>query len=174
MAFSDKVEAYEPPRKGQAHVWRVIERLYNLRDTGHGTNCEPAIRFLRSHLRRTALVFLLSDFVIDPDATPLTDLPDFKALARKHDVVPIVFEDELERGLPRGHGLIRLRSSEGPRELLLSLSSKQRTRFEALVNRRKAALQDLFFSLGMDCLFLPVGEPFLNPLMTLFERRKKG
>jgi uncharacterized protein (DUF58 family) len=27
MAFSDKVEAYEPPRKGQAHVWRIVERL---------------------------------------------------------------------------------------------------------------------------------------------------
>jgi uncharacterized protein (DUF58 family) len=174
MAFSDKVEAYEPPRRGQGHVWRIIERLYNLRDTQHGTNCETAIRFLRSHLRRTAIVFLLSDFVIDPDATPLTDLPDFKALARRHDVVPIVFEDELERSLPTGHGLIRLRSAEGPHELLLSLSSKQRTRFEALVNHRKAALRDLFFSLGMDCLFLQVGEPFLDPLMTLFERRKKG
>ena len=174
MAFSDKVEAYEPPRKGQAHVWRIVERLYHLRDTAHGTNCEPAIRFLRSHLRRTAIVFLLSDFVIDHDATPLTDLPDFKALARKHDVVPIVFEDELERSLPKGHGLIRLRSAEGPQELLLSLSSKQRARFEALVTHRKAALRDLFFSLGMDCLFLPVGEPFLDPLMTLFERRKKG
>ena len=39
MAFSDKVEAYEPPRKGQAHVWRIIDRLYNLRETEHGTNC---------------------------------------------------------------------------------------------------------------------------------------
>ena len=174
MAFSDKVEAYEPPRKGQAHVWRIVERLYHLRDTEHRTNCETAIRFLRSHLRRTAIVFLLSDFVIDADATPLTDLPDFKALARKHDVVPIVFEDELERGLPRGHGLIRLRSAEGPHERLLSLSSKQRTRFQALVDHRKAALRDLFFSLGMDCLFLPVGEPFLDPLMNLLERRKKA
>ena len=174
MAFSDTVEAYEPPRKGQAHVWRIVERLYNLRDTKHGTNCAPAIQFLRSHLRRTAIVFLLSDFVIDPDATPLTDLPDFKALARKHDVVPIVFEDELERSLPKGRGLLRLRAAEGPHELLLSLSSKQRIRFEALVHHRKAALRDLFFSLGMDCLFLPVGEPFLDPLMTLFERRKKA
>ena len=174
MAFSDTVEVYEPPRKGQAHVWRIVERLYNLRDPKHGTNPETAIRFLRSRLRRTAIVFLLSDFVIDPEVTALTDLPDFKALARKHDVVPIVFEDELERSLPAGHGLIRLRSAEGPHELLLSLSSKQRKRFEALVNHRKAALRDLFFSLGMDCLFLPVGEPFLDPLMTLLERRKKG
>jgi hypothetical protein len=70
--------------------------------------------------------------------------------------------------------LLRLRSAEGPHELLLSLSSKQRRRFEALVEHRKTALRDLFFSLGMDSLFLPVGEPFLDPLMTLMERRKKA
>jgi uncharacterized protein (DUF58 family) len=174
MAFSDKVEAYEPPRKGQAHAWRIVERLYHLRDTEPGTNCEEAIRFLRSHLRRTAIVFLLSDFVMDPEATPLTEMAEFKALARRHDVVPIVFEDEMERSLPAGHGLLRLRSAESRHELMLSLSSRQRARFEALVAARKAALRDVFFSLGMDCLFLPVGEPFLDPLMTLFERRKKA
>ena len=174
IAFSDKVEAYEAPRKGQGHAWRIIDRLYNLRETGHGTNCEVAIRFLRSHLRRMAIVFLLSDFILDSNAKQLTDLPDFKALARKHDVVPIVFEDELERGLPKCHGLLRLRAAEGAAELLLSLSSAQRTRFEAMVTRRKTELRDFFFSLGMECMFLPVGEPFLDPLMELFERRKKG
>jgi len=174
MAFSDRVEAYEPPRKGQAQVWRIVDRLYKQRDTRRGTDCEAAIRFLRRRLRGMAIIFLLSDFILDPDATPLAELPDFKALARKHDVVPIVFEDQLETRLPSGYGLLRLRSAEGPTELLLSLSSGQRARFEALVGRRKAALRDFFFSLGMECMFLQVGEPFLDPLMELFERRKKG
>jgi uncharacterized protein (DUF58 family) len=173
MAFSDRVEAYEPPRKGQGHVWRVIDRLYNLKDTEPGTSWELPIRFLRSHLRRMAIIFLLSDFIAGPHAKQLAELPDFKALARKHDVVPIVFEDQLETSLPTGHGLVRLRSAEGREELLLSLSSGQRKQFEALVNRRKAELRDLFFSLGMECMFLQVGEPFMDPLMELFERRKK-
>ena len=174
MAFSDNVEAYEPPRKGQAQVWRIVDRLYNLKNVDQGTNGETAIRFLRGRLRRMAIVFLLSDFIVSPDATPFTELPDFKALARKHDVVPIIFEDELERDLPAGRGLLRLRSAESPAEILLSLSSEQRARFEALVSRRKAALRDMFFSLGMECLFLQVGEPFMDPMMKLFERRKKG
>lgn len=173
IAFSDTVEAYEPPRKGQGHVWRVVDRLYNLKDTKRGTNWEPAIRLLRSHLRRMAIIFLLSDFIASPQAKQLAELPDFKALARKHDVVPIVFEDQLETSLPTGHGLLRLRSAEGREELLLRLSSGQRKRFEALVSRRKAELRDLFFSLGMECVFLRVGEPFMDPLMELFERRKK-
>jgi uncharacterized protein (DUF58 family) len=173
MAFSDTVEAYEPPRKGQAHVWRVIDRLYNLKGTERGTNWERPIRFLRGHLRRTALIFLLSDFIAGPKARPLAEVPEFKALARQHDVVPIVFEDRLETNLPAGRGLVRLRSAEGREELLLTLSSGQRTEFEALVNRRKAALSDFFLSLGMNSIFLQVGEPFMDPLMELFEGRKK-
>jgi uncharacterized protein (DUF58 family) len=173
MAFSDTVDAYEPPRKGQGHVWRVIDLLYNLKGTDRGTNWEPPIRFLRSRLRRMAIIFLLSDFISPPQGKQLAELPEVKALARKHDVVPIVFEDQFETSLPTGHGLLRLRAAEGPQELLLSLSSGQRQRFEVLVNRRKAEMRDLFFSLGMECIFLPVGEPFMDPLMELFERRKK-
>ena len=173
MAFSDSVDAYEPPRKGPAYVWRMIDRLYNLNGTQRETNWEPPIRLLRTHLRRTAIVFLLSDFISRPQDTPLAELPDFKALARKHDVVPIIFEDRFETSLPTGRGFVRLRAAEGREELLLSLSSGQRQRFEALASRRKAALRDAFFSLGLECLFLPVAAPFMDPLMELFERRKK-
>jgi len=116
---------------------------------------------------------MLSDFIVDSDAKSLEELPDFKALARKHDVVPIVLEDNLEKSLPLGHGLLRLRSAEGKKEMLLNLSSEQRLTFEALASRRKATLQNLFYSLGMECMFLEVGAPFMDPLMELFERRKK-
>ena len=173
LAFSDRVEAFEPPRKGQGHVWRIIDKLYGLEGTGRGTNWELALRFLRSRLRRMAIIFLLSDFVTGPLAKELAEVPDFKALARKHDVVPIVFEDQLETVLPAGRGLLRLRSAEGGEELLLSLSEGQRKRFSTVIERRKAELRDLFFSLGMECMFLQVGQPFMDPLMELFERRKK-
>ena len=173
LAFSDTIEAYEPPRKGRAHVWRTIDELYNLKPGHSGTNWELALRFLRRQLRSMSIVFLLSDFITDPDTAKLAELPDLKVLAQKHDVVPIVFMDELESNLPSGRGLLRFRSAEGREEMLLSLSSRQRNTFDALVERRKTELRDLFYSLGMECLFLNVGEAFMDPLMTLFERRKK-
>jgi hypothetical protein len=88
-------------------------------------------------------------------------------------VVPIIFEDEIEKNLPEGRGLLRLRSAEGGQEMLLSLSSSQRRMFDTLVEARKTDLRELFYSLGMECLFLNVGEPFMDPLMMLFERRRK-
>src|SRR5262249_30657585 len=157
---------------GRAHVWRTVERLHDLKPVQSGTNWKLALSFLRTHLRSMSVVFLLSDFITDPDAAQLANLPDLKALAQKHDVVPIVFIDELESRLPKGRGLLRLRSPEGVGEIVLSLSSHQRNAFDALVEKRQQELRDLFYSLGMECLFLNVGEAFMEPLMTLFERRK--
>ena len=173
LAFSDKVEAYEAPRKGRGHVWRTIDHLYHLKPERRGTAWEPALRFLRSRLRRMSIIFLLSDFITHPESVHLGEMPDLKVLAQKHDVVPIVFQDQLEEGLPAGRGLLRFRSAEGRQEMLLSLSSNQRRTFEALVEERKASLRNLFYLLGMECLFLKVSEPFMDPLMALFERRRK-
>jgi uncharacterized protein (DUF58 family) len=173
LAFTDQVEAFEPARKGRAHVWRTIDQLYSLKPKHSGTNWEVALRFLRSQLRGMSIVFLLSDFITDPNATQLAQLPDMKVLAQKHDVVPIVFTDQLEDNLPRGKGLLRFRSAEGRGEILLSLSSRQRNAFDAMAEKRKSELRDLFYSLGMECLFLNVAEAFTDPLMMLFQRRKK-
>src|SRR5436853_970467 len=173
LAFSDTVEAYEPPRKGRGHVWRTIDQLYNLKPARSGTNWELALRFLRSHLRSMSIVFLLSDFISDPNLTQLAEMPDLKVLAQKHDVVPIVFMDRLENILPPGRGMLRLRSAESRHEVVVSLSTSQRNAFDAMVEKRKVELRDLFYSLGMECLFLNVSEAFIDPLMMLFKRRKK-
>ncbi len=173
LAFSDQVEAFEAPRKGRAHVWRALEQLYNLKPAHSGTNWEVALRFARSQLHGMSIVFLLSDFVQDPDMKQLAEMPDLNVLARKHDVVPIIFGDEIESSLPIGRGLLRFRSAESRQEMLLSLSSSQRKTFEVLVEARKTQLRELFYSLGMECLFLNVREAFIDPLMMLFARRRK-
>jgi uncharacterized protein (DUF58 family) len=173
LAFSDQVEAFDPPRKGRGHLWRVLHRLYNLQASHAGTDWGVALAFLRSQLRRASVVFLLSDFITDPVAAHLDDLSDLKFLARKHDVIPIIFEDRLETNLPVGHGVLRFRSAEGRQEMALSLSRSRTKAFEALVSHRKSNLRDFFYGLGMECLFLDVAEPFFDPLMMLFERRRK-
>src|SRR5438128_4719672 len=111
LAFSDTVEAYEPPRKGRGHVWRTIEHLYNLKPAHSGTNWELALKFLRSHLRRMSIVFLLSDFITDPNMNELAQVLDLKVLAQKHDVVPIVFMDQQDSSVPLGTGVLRSSSA---------------------------------------------------------------
>ena len=150
-----------------------MDQLYNLQPQRRGTDWELAFRFLRSRLRRMSIVFLLSDFITDPERPALSELPDVKVLAQKHDLVPVIFGDRIESELPTGRGLLRFRSAESGQEMVLSLSSAQRRRFDSFVSGRRDDLQSFFYSLGMECLFLKVGEPFMDPIMTLFQRRRK-
>src|SRR5262249_54599315 len=92
--FGNTIEAYEPARKGRAHVWRTIERLHDLKPARSGTNWKLALSFLRAHLRSMSVVFLLSDFITDPDAPQLANLPALNILAQRHDVVPTTVSTE--------------------------------------------------------------------------------
>ena len=64
LAFSDQVEVFEPPRKGRGHVWRALGiDLHNLQPSHSGTDWGNRFcAFFRSQLRRTSIIFLLSDF----------------------------------------------------------------------------------------------------------------
>ena len=46
ICFSDRIEAYIPPRKGSKHVLRVIRELLALEPEGSGTDIGGALEFL--------------------------------------------------------------------------------------------------------------------------------
>ena len=63
ILFSDKIEAYIPPKKGREHVLYIVRQLLTIEPKRKGTNLSEAIRFLNRSARQKAIVFLLSDFL---------------------------------------------------------------------------------------------------------------
>ena len=134
--------------------WKRTSRRARVRRTSGGsstgsTTCETRstgptarrpIRFLRSRLRRMAIVFLLSDFIIDPDAHAAGRPAGLQGAGPQARCGPDCVRGRV--GAAPANGPRAGAAAFGGRtgELLLSLSSGQRTRFEALVNRRKAAV----------------------------------
>jgi uncharacterized protein (DUF58 family) len=70
LAFSDDVEVFLPPRKGKAHLSRIVEALYRI----ESKLCEPdyaaAFGHLSRRLRKRSLVVLFTD-LIDVQASRL-------------------------------------------------------------------------------------------------------
>ena len=64
ILFSDQVEKYLPPGKGQKHVLRILREILFHENINKGTNINEGLRFLNQVMRRRSIVFLLSDFVI--------------------------------------------------------------------------------------------------------------
>ena len=64
ILFSDQVEKYLPPGKGQKHVLRILREILFHENINKKTNINEGLRFLNQVMRRRSIVFLLSDFVI--------------------------------------------------------------------------------------------------------------
>ena len=70
VAFSDTIESYVPPVKGQGALGRMNEALYRLEPRLKEPNYEEACRFLALRHRKRSLVVIITD-VINKDASSM-------------------------------------------------------------------------------------------------------
>ena len=166
LAFTDRIELFVPPRKGPRHVLRIVRELMALEPRGRGTDLPAAIEELRRIFRRRGMMFLVGDFLDEAWERP------FRALRQRHDLIPIVVEDERERRLP-DVGLLELTDAERGDRLVLDTSDRRvRRRFAALADARRELQTDTFRRLGADPIRISTGESFVDPIAAYFRRRE--
>jgi uncharacterized protein (DUF58 family) len=166
LAFTDRIELFVPPRKGPRHVLRIVRELIALEPRGRGTDLPAAIEELRRIFRRRGVMFLVGDFLDEAWERP------FRALRQRHDLIPIVVEDERERRLP-DVGLLELTDAERGDRLVLDTSDRRvRRRFAALADARRELQTDTFRRLGADPIRISTGESFVDPIAAYFRRRE--
>src|SRR5882762_6222760 len=61
--FSDRIEAYIPPKKGREHVLYIVRQLLTTEPKRKGTSLNEAIRFFNRSVKHNSIAFLLSDFL---------------------------------------------------------------------------------------------------------------
>ena len=128
LLFSDQTEKYLPPNKGQKHVLRILREILFHENQSKGTDLNEGLRFINRVMRRRAVVFLLSDFIIPEYETEEESVEDlfFKELAatrRKHDLVCARIHDSHEMQLPNV-GVVHLEDSESGEKIYLDTSSR--------------------------------------------------
>lgn len=183
LLFSDTVEAYLAPRKGRQHVLRVIREVLFHRPRRTGTDIASALRFLNRVQRRRAIVFLLSDFLVegvigpepqkDHRPTPSTLGKTLALTNRRHDLVCLELTDPREQTLPSA-GIIRLEDSETGRVVELDTSSRRlRERYAAANEARRERLRALFRTHQVDAITLSTDTPYIDSLRRFFLRREQ-
>jgi hypothetical protein len=94
-------------------------------------------------------------------------------LAKKQDLISLVFRDQRESHLPKA-GRIRLKGLENHHEILLDLSNKKVR--EGLVKASQAfdeQLQLRFKQIKKTPVFLHIQQNYMRQLQDYFENRKK-
>ncbi len=117
LLFSDHTELYLPPTKGQKHVLRILREILFRPTTGQLTNHNLAVQTINQLTRRRAIVFLLSDFIINHRFTNEEGsglavlLHQLSSTKLRHDLISGKVFDPQERELPNV-GLIDMQDSE--------------------------------------------------------------
>ncbi|MDZ7694502.1 MAG: DUF58 domain-containing protein [Balneolaceae bacterium] len=167
VLFSDVIEKVVPPKKGRLHVLRLIRELYTTEPQGKGTDLSEALSYVNRLLNRRAIVVLASDFQ-DSDFEK-----QIKITSRKHDLVNIMINDDLEEELP-DLGIVPLKDAETGSEVLVDTSSKKvREAYKKRKIKRKLELKNRFRRLKIDTIDLQTNRSYIQPLMNFFHRRMR-
>jgi uncharacterized protein (DUF58 family) len=167
ILFTDRIETFIPPKKGRAHVWRIIAEILSRRTTGKGTKISAALRHFVTVCPRRSTCFLMSDFWDDSFER------DMSLAAFKHDLIVLRVQDEMESKLPQG-ALIDFSDNESHDAISADLSSSAGLkRVQQTLSDRELKLKNFFHSRGIDELKLGVDEDYAEALMRFFIRRDK-
>ena len=167
--FTSSVNRYIPPKKGSSHVWKLIKEIFSAEVPSRGTNIKSALDYLNRVVKRSSIVFLLSDFI---------DTGYEKALsitAKKHDLTVIRVEDDAEGKLP-DIGFVTFSDPETGEICHVNTSSRKIKRLWK-ENRRKDVkqLKDICSRSGVSMINMNTSASVTKPLIRYFiERGHRG
>jgi uncharacterized protein (DUF58 family) len=171
ILFTDQVERYIPPKKGSAHVWRLIREIFTFQPDHTGTDIVEAVNFLARVCRKRTVAFLVSDFLTD-DFNRNTTLR-IKSAARKHELISVLVTDPGEFRLPDG-GIIALRDLETG--AVRYLDASDRATREHFQTSRQAVHERIFkthMAMDMDCIEMPTDGDAADALVRYFRYRER-
>ena len=164
--YSDKNEKFIAPGAGKKHGYQVINELFKLIPENTGTDLKQALKFTLQVLKRKSLIFVISDF-IDEDYHDL-----LRAMSKKHDLVIIQINSELELKLP-AMGIIPIYDPEKRKTTWVNTSTKS---FKALltqeIHTNAQDLNDLCKQWQANYIQIKAGGDFVPSLIKLFRIRK--
>lgn len=170
LFFSDMVEKWISPSKGNVHLGRIIEHIYTVKPTHTQTNIATALRFLASLKKRGAVVFIISDWI--------DEISRYKNLLKitglQYDVVGIRVNDPTEIVFPN-IGFIDIKDPESG--ITFSLDTygvnAHNQKLSTFLRARRIEQKHLFDKYRIDMLDLNTAEPFVNQLASFFHQRTR-
>ena len=175
ILFSDQIEHYLPPRKGNNHVLRVIRDILYFKPQRAKTDIAQALDHANQMLHRKAVMILISDFCLnDPYAENMDRLiRKMNVTNHKHDLIAISVSDPLEKRLVPC-GMLALEDIESGEQVFIDTRNKRTLdAFEKLTLDRLESFKLRLRKKRIDQLELVAGKPYLKEIYKFFKLRSK-
>jgi len=89
--FSDRLESFLKPSKKLFHVYKSTDAILHFDPLNKKADYKVLAETLFQRLKRKSLIVIIGDFF---------EIPDFKVLAKKHEVIAVIVRDRLEEKPP--------------------------------------------------------------------------
>jgi uncharacterized protein (DUF58 family) len=166
ILFTDQIELYIPPKKGKSHVLRIIRELIEFQPKSKKTDLSQALKFLSSTQKKKAIVFVISDFMVD-DYYEKT----LKIAAKKHDITGVRVYDIREEKMPN-IGMVEMEDAETGEVLVVNTGSKKaRFSYEKQYQDKVNYFKDIFSKCGSGTVNTRVDESYVTKLLGYFKSR---
>lgn len=167
LFVSDRVEKYIPPKKGRAHVMRLLQDLIEFEPASKGTAINEGLKFFRNVVKKRSIAFTVSDFIDDSNF-----LEGLTITNKKHDVVAVRLKDAVEQELPNV-GLVRMFNAETGEKVWVNTSSKKaREAYAKQFADFEHKLKTDFLKSGVDVVALETGSQYIYALNGFFMKRR--
>jgi uncharacterized protein (DUF58 family) len=168
ILYADKIEKYIPPKKGKAHLLRIVREIVvraKGKERRRGEQ-KQALDFLNSVIKRHAICFFVSDGISAEAEKAL------KISERKFDLVFARIFDRFEEGIETG-GIYRIEDPESGRQLVVDLGHKEtRERYRAIRQEKILGLRQLLRRYNIDTLELSTESDVYKELLRFFRLRQ--
>jgi len=167
LIFSDRIEAFIPPRKGTRHVLRVIREALYARPAGRTTDIQLALEYLNAVQRKKAVCFLLSDFWGCEYSRQL------RVANKRHDMIAVTITDPREQELPAG-GIVLMEDGETGAPLVVDTGSPAiRAAFQQHSRMRLDERAETLRQAGIDTVDIKTDVPYSAALYRFFRMRER-
>lgn len=167
LIFSDQIELFIPPRKGRKHVLRVIRELLAFEPQGKGTDIKLALDTVNEILKRKSILFLVSDFLADPESYR----KELSMTNKRHDVIAVDLSDPLESNI----GKVGLMAMEDPETGQVAWVDTNDLNWQRAFHKRLAEQvmrkKRAFIQSGVDHIDIHTNEDYTVPLTAFFHQR---
>lgn len=167
LLFGCQPRFYLPPTQGIKQCLRVVREILTPRPGGQDESMDTLAGEILHTQRKSAMVFLISDFLAEPDKQAIGRL-NFR-----HELIPVRINDPAELELP-AVGRVSFLDPESGELLEGNLSDAAlRTAHARAMQAHRVAWSRLFQQLGIDSLDLLTTSDFIPSLRRLFHRRSR-
>ncbi|MGA3243186.1 MAG: DUF58 domain-containing protein [Bacteroidota bacterium] len=167
LLFSDQIEKFIPPRKGQSHALRIVRELISFEPKHSATSIKEALNYLNHVLKKRSIVFVISDFMDSGYEAAL------RVAGKRHDLIGIRLLDPRENELPRV-GLVTFRDAEtGAQRWVDTANAKVSAAFRAYRRAVEDSRRATFIKAKLDSIDIRLDKPYMKPLVDFFRLRER-